>query len=71
MADRKPVTKAERAAFVDDIIANPGKYRDQWAAKARREHPEMTQAQLDSSWDQMAEQMGFPTAAELDAAKAN
>jgi hypothetical protein len=71
VAARKPVTKAERDAFIEDITAHPGKYRDEWDEQLRREHPEMTQAQMDNSWDQMAELMGFPTAAELDAEKAN
>jgi hypothetical protein len=44
---------------VDDILADPEKYRKAWDEKARRENPHLTQEQLDASWDQLAQQMGL------------
>jgi hypothetical protein len=53
---------------IDDIIANPGKYRKQWAEDTQHQYPgKYTQEQLDASWDQLAHQVGLPTAKELDA----
>jgi hypothetical protein len=52
-------TKAERDAFVADLIAQPEKYRREWGEQARRENPQMTDEQIEAAWDQLAEQMGL------------
>jgi hypothetical protein len=57
--DDKPVTKAERDAFFADLKANPDKYRKEWDDEARKEHPDMTEEQLQASWDQLADQFGL------------
>jgi len=54
------MTREERDAFIEDILANPQKYKDKWTERARLEAPQMTEEQLEASWQQMAEQFGLP-----------
>jgi hypothetical protein len=51
--------KAKRDAFFDDLLANPEKYKKKWGDEARAENPEMTDEQIEASWDQLADQFGL------------
>lgn len=53
------VSQEERDDFIADLIANPEKYRAEWTAKHRRERPDMTEEQIQASWDQAAFQLGL------------
>ena len=46
-------------AAIRDIIDNTEKYKKKWDAKARKDYPEMTEEQLQASWDQLAHQFGL------------
>jgi hypothetical protein len=54
------MTREERRAFIEDLLENTQKYKDQWTAEARLKEPQMTEEQLEWSWEQMAEQLGLP-----------
>jgi hypothetical protein len=56
----KKGTSTKLDAFVNDIVANPEKYRKRTEAEARKEHPEMTDEQHDWAWRQAAHQLGLP-----------
>jgi hypothetical protein len=56
-ADR--MTDAQRDAVIDDIMANPEKYKKSWTDKARAENPQMTEEQLEWSWRQLCQQLGL------------
>jgi HD domain len=60
-AEPKTAEEAQKArdAFIADLIADPEKYRREWNARARRDCPWMTEAQLDASWEHVAQLMGL------------
>ena len=49
----------DRAAFVAAFLADPDKYRREWDAKARADKPDITDAQLEAGWQQLAHQLGL------------
>jgi hypothetical protein len=51
--------KAERDAFVDDLLADPESYRKRWDDALRRDRPEMTDEQVKASWEQVVHQIGL------------
>jgi hypothetical protein len=54
-----PMTSAERAAAIDDMIANPEKYKRLAFERARRECPWMTEEQHENEWQYAAQLMGL------------
>jgi hypothetical protein len=46
-------------SFLDELVADPEKFRRQWDEEAKRENPDMTQEQLDAAWQQLAQQFGL------------
>lgn len=44
---------------VEDILANPAKYKAEWSAKAKAENPALTDEQIENAWAQLAHQMGL------------
>jgi hypothetical protein len=47
------------AKRVQDILDNPGAYREQWCDEARRENPDLTDEQVDAAWQQVQHQFGL------------
>lgn len=50
---------AARDAFIDDIYRDPAKHKAEFLARARKDSPHMTDAQLEASWQQMSEMLGL------------
>ena len=46
-------------AFLDDLMADPEKYRKKWDDEALAKNPKLTRAQLDASWAQLVHQFGL------------
>jgi hypothetical protein len=42
-----------------ELLEDTDKLRKEWDAKALADNPKLTQAQLDASWEQAAEQFGL------------
>lgn len=57
MADH-PADHLNEAAL-DDIIANPEKYRKKWDEETRKTHPDMTEEQRAAAWEEVAQRMGL------------
>jgi hypothetical protein len=53
-------TKAEQLEkmdkFFEDFLADPEKYKKKWTEEARKEHPNMTDEQLEGAWAQLESQ---------------
>jgi len=56
------MTDEDRGAELDEILADPLAWKRKVDAELRRARPDMTDAQIDESWNAMAAQLGLPLA---------
>jgi hypothetical protein len=55
----KETAAEKRKKFIEEFLADPDAFKKRWDEETRREYPEMTEEQLQGSWDQMAHQLGL------------
>jgi hypothetical protein len=49
----------KRKKFIKEFLSDPAAFKKKWDEETRKEYPDMTDEQLQGSWDQMAHQLGL------------